>query len=578
MNDHNYGKRVPITIGTLHIDMIIDQAMKEELDKISIAWGQGQLFRQIQACQVQIENQDALQKVQGTVKLTRKVKLKPFQSLKLSCKGNNPLNSKRVNVIVEPQEDVGIEDNYAVPAYSFLKSNSRRVYVGLRNMSCQSVTLRKGTVIARLSPGNAIPSMLAPRFEEIKLASCQLELPPQKGSETNQLQLEKSLTRVSKPKNDMYNQERIDKLFSKLDLSGCDSWLEKQNQMVRECIIKHNRVFAVDDLELGKTDLVKHEIKLDNYVPFKEWYRRIPPHQYEEVRKHLNEMLEIGAIRKSNSLWASAVELVRKKDGSLRFCIDLRKLNARTVKDAYSLPRIEDSLDNLNGSCIFTSIDLKAGYWQVEMDPQSIPLTAFTVGLLGFYECVKMPFGLTNALATFQRLMETCLGDLHLNWCIIYLDDVVIFSKSPEEHIERLDAVLTKIEDAGLKLKPSKCEFFKHRIAYLGHIVSDKGIETDPKKIEAILKWPVPKTVHDVRSFLGFTNYYRKFIYKYAQKAKPLNELISGDNAKKKHSKVDWTDECQTAFDLLKETCTNTPILAYADYKKPFRLNRDASE
>ena len=129
-----------------------------------------------------------------------------------------------------------------------------------------------------------------------------------------------------------------------------------------------------------------------------------------------------------------------------------------------------------------------------------------------------------------------------------------------------------------MKLKPSKCEFFKRRIAYLGHIVSDKGIETDPKKIEAIINWPVPKTVHDVRSFLGFTNYYQKFIYKYAQKAKPLNKLISGENAKKKHSKVDWTDECQTAFKLLKETCTNTPVLAYANYKKPFHLNTDASE
>ena len=289
-------------------------------------------------------------------------------------------------------------------------------------------------------------------------------------------------------------------------------------------------------------------------------------------------MLEIGAIQKSNSPLASAVVLVRKKDGYLRFCIDLRRLNARTVKDAYSLPRIEDSLDSLNSSCIFTSIDLKAGYWQVEMDPKSIPLTAFTVGHLGFYECVKMPFRLTNAPAMFQRLMEICLGDLHLNWCIIYLDDVVIFSRTPEEHLNQLDAVFTKIGEAGLKLKPSKCEFFKQRIAYLGHIVSDKGIETDPKKIEAIVNWPVPKTVHDVRSFLGFTNYYRKFIYKYAQKAKPLNKLISGENVKKKHSKVDWTDECQTAFELLKETCTNAPLLAYANYKKPFRLNMDASE
>ena len=250
-------------------------------------------------------------------------------------------------------------------------------------------------------------------------------------------------------------------MFSKLHLSGCDNWTEEQQRKVRECIIKHNHIFAVDDLELGKTDLVKHVIKLDNYVPFRDWYQQIPPHQYGEVRKHLNEMLEIGAIRKSNSPWASAVVLVRKKGGSLRFCIDLRKLNARTVKDAYSLPRIEDSLDSLNGSCIFTSIDLKAGYWQVEMDPESIPLTAFTVGPLGFYECVKMPFGLTNAPAMFQRLMETCLGDLHLNWCIIYLDDVVIFSRMPEEHLELLDAVFTKIREAGLKLKPSKCEFLK---------------------------------------------------------------------------------------------------------------------
>ena len=154
---------------------------------------------------------------------------------------------------------------------------------------------------------------------------------------------------------------------------------------VIEC---YHHIFAVEDLELGHTNLVKHEIKLTNYAPFKEQYRRIPPHQYEEVRKHLDEMLRMGASRRSNSPWVSAVVLVCKKDGALRFCMDLRKLNKRTVKDAYSLPRIEDSLDVLNGSCIFTSIDLKSGYWQVELDEKSIPLTAFTVGPLGFYECV----------------------------------------------------------------------------------------------------------------------------------------------------------------------------------------------
>ena len=288
-------------------------------------------------------------------------------------------------------------------------------------------------------------------------------------------------------------------------------------------------------------------------------------------------MLDIGAIRRSNSPWASPVVLVRKKDGSLRFCIDLRKLNARTVKDAYSLPCIEDALDSLNGACIFTSLDLKSGYWQVELDENSIPLTAFTVGPLGFYECVRMPFGLTNAPATFQRLMESCLGELHLDWCIIYLDDIIIFSKTPDEHIARLEGVFEKLAKAGLKLKPSKCEFFRSSLKYLGHIVSKDGIATDPRKIEAINKWPQPITVTDVHSFTGFTNYYRKFIKGYAKIARPLHELTSGDNAKRKHQRVDWNIRCNDSFEALKSICSDCPVLAYADYTKPFVLHTDAS-
>ena len=169
-------------------------------------------------------------------------------------------------------------------------------------------------------------------------------------------------------------------------------------------------------------------------------------------------------------------------------------MNARTIKDAYSPPCINETLDCLGGAIIFTSLDLKSGHWQVEMDEESKPLTTFTVGPLGFYECKRMPFGLTNAPATFQHLMENILGKLHLNWCIIYLDDIVVFSKTPEEHLERLRGVFDKLVEAGLKLKPSKCEFFKSKITYLGHIVSAAGIETDPKKIEAVKNWMTPKT------------------------------------------------------------------------------------
>ena len=220
-------------------------------------------------------------------------------------------------------------------------------------------------------------------------------------------------------------------------------------------------IFSKNDLNLGKTDKVQYTIKVTDPVPFKERYRRILPSQYEAVRKHLQEILDLGAIRLSDSPWCSAVVLMKKKNGELRFCIDLRKLNARTVKDAYSLPRIDVTLDKLKGSCVFSSLHLKSGYWQVEINEESKQYTAFTLGPLGLFECNRMPFGATNAPATFQRLSKSCLGDLNLNWCIIYLDDVVVYDPTVKEHLVRLEAVFQKLKDAGLKVKPSKCNLFK---------------------------------------------------------------------------------------------------------------------
>ena len=211
------------------------------------------------------------------------------------------------------------------------------------------------------------------------------------------------------------------------------------------------------------------------------------------MRAHIQEMLDISAIHQLHSPWASAVVLVWKKDGGLRFCIDFRKLNNWTVKDAYSLPQIDKTLDSLQGSQWFSSLDLKSGYWQVKMDEESKPLIAFTVGPLGSYECKRIPFGLTNAPATFQRLMETCPGDLNLHWCIIYLDDIVIFSTDLASHLERLKAVFWKLEEAEPKLKPSKCELFQRQLAYLRHVISAKGVATDEGKIEAIRNCPHPQ-------------------------------------------------------------------------------------
>ena len=219
---------------------------------------------------------------------------------------------------------------------------------------------------------------------------------------------------------------------------------------------------------------------------------------YNHVRDHIQEMLDIGAIHKSHSLWVSAVILVQKKDSSLRFCINLRKLNNQTVKDTYSLAQIDKNIDSLQGSQWFSSLDLKSGYWQVKMDEESKPLMAFMVGPLGFYECERMPFRLTNATATFQRLMETYLGDLNLHWCIFYLDDIVIFSKDPASHLKRFKAVFWKLEEAGLKFKPSKCELFWWQLTYLGHVISAQGIATDEGKIKAIKNSSTPTNITEV--------------------------------------------------------------------------------
>ena len=246
---------------------------------------------------------------------------------------------------------------------------------------------------------------------------------------------------------------------------------------------------------------------MEDEGPFKGPYRKIPPALVKEVREHLKEMLEIGVIRESTSPFSSNVMIVRKKDGTIPFCIDYRKLNQRTTKDAYPIPRIDDTLHSFAGSTFFSTLDLKSGYWQVELRECDKPKTAFQVGSLGFFECNRIPFGLCSAPAPFQRLMERCMGALNLCECLIYLDDIIIFSSTFQEHLDRLQAVFKNLEQHNLKLNPSKCNFFKERVLYLGHVVSADRIQTDPSKIEAVNNWPIPKSTKDVRKFLGFTGY-----------------------------------------------------------------------
>ena len=261
------------------------------------------------------------------------------------------------------------------------------------------------------------------------------------------------------------------------------------------------------------------------------------------------------------------------------------------MKDAYAIPRVEDSLHLLAGAKYFSKLDLRSGYWQVEIKEEDKQKTAFQVGTLGFYEFNRMPFGLCNAPATFQRLIERCMGDMNLRDCLIYLDDVIIFSSTFEEHLDRLEAVFTRLQQHNLKLKASKCEFMKSKVTYLGHVVSQDGIQTDPDKTEAVRTWPVPKSVKDVRAFLGFTGYYRRFIQNFARIARPMNDLLigQGNNTKGKRPRAKtsdtktkktpfiWLNKQQEAFKTLKDKLLHPPVLAYADYSLPFKLHTDAS-
>ena len=299
----------------------------------------------------------------------------------------------------------------------------------------------------------------------------------------------------------------------------------RSGELLSSLLDKWKEVFSLHDMDFGHTNAVTHDINLNDETPVKLRHRRLPPSMYEEVRDNIQEMLHAGHIRPSNSPWSFPVVLVRKKDNSLRFCVDYRILNSRTIRDAFPLPRIEETIDALSGARYFSSLDLRSGYWQVELKEEHKERTAFTAGPLGFYEFNSMPFGLTNAPTTFQKLMHRCLGDLHDD-CLVYLDDIVVFSSSISEHIEKLEKVFQRLQQYNLKLKPSKCHFLKSELLYLGHVVSSRGVHTDPDKLTAVRTWPTPTNIKEVQQFIGFVGFYRRFIQNFAKISEPLHKLL----------------------------------------------------
>ncbi|UYV78077.1 hypothetical protein LAZ67_16000034, partial [Cordylochernes scorpioides] len=349
-----------------------------------------------------------------------------------------------------------------------------------------------------------------------------------------------------------------------------DDLSEEQQSQILSILKRYEKIFDKNNEPVKQTSVTKHKIETGNHQPIKHRPYRVSPTERQAIQTEVDKMLDAGIIRHSESPWSSPVILVKKKDGNWRFCVDYRRLNKVTKKDVYPLPRIDDTLDSLKGAKFYSSMDLRSGYWQIEVDEADREKTAF-ITPDGLYEFLVMPFGLCNAPATFERMMDKILKGLKWTMALCYLDDIVVYSKSFNEHLHRLEIILQCLDEAELRLNPKKCLFGTKRIRVFGHLVDSKGIYPDPEKIEAIAKFPTPKSITDVRSFIGLCSYYRRFIENFAEKSAPLHEVLKKDN------KFTWNSDQQDAFDSLKKALMSEPVLAYFEEQLPTELHTDAS-
>ena len=363
----------------------------------------------------------------------------------------------------------------------------------------------------------------------------------------------------------------LPKALQELLERSTDNLTDSETERLQELLFNYQHVFSISDGDLGTTHMVQHRIDTGNALPIRIQPRRTSPWKHDEIERQVTNLLQQGKVKESSSPWSFPVVLATKKDGSQRLCVDYRQLNAVTIKDAFPLPRVDDSLAALSGSRWFSTLDLASGYWQVAMDAGTQEKAAFVTSS-GLYEWTVMPFGLCNAPSTFARLMELVLKGLHWKICLIYLDDVIVMGRTFEEELERLKEVFERLARAGLKLKPKKCFLFQKRVSYLGHVVTEEGIAADPEKVEQVRTWPTPENSTEVKSFLGLASCYRRFIPDFSTIAKPLYKLTEAK------AEFAWTEQCQLAFDSLRGSLTSGRVLAYRAREGEFVLDTDASD
>ncbi|KAJ0445511.1 putative nucleotidyltransferase, Ribonuclease H [Helianthus annuus] len=297
---------------------------------------------------------------------------------------------------------------------------------------------------------------------------------------------------------------------------------------------------------------------------------RLAPTEMKELRTQLDDLLAKGFVRPSSSPWGAPILFVKKKDGSMRLCIDYRELNKVTIKNRYPLPRIDDLFDQLQGASYFSKIDLRSGYHQLKVKDEDVHKTAFRTRY-GHFEFLVMPFGLTNAPAAFMDLMNRVCKPYLDKFVIVFIDDILIYSKSQADHEKHLRCILKLLHQEKLYAKFSKCEFWLREVQFLGHVVSERGIQVDPAKVEAVMNWQEPKTPTEIRSFLGLAGYYRHFIENFSRIVAPLTSLT------RKNIKFNWGPKQQEAFDILKQKLSNAPVLTLPEGMEEFVVYCDAS-
>jgi hypothetical protein len=472
----------------------------------------------------------------------------------------NNHNLTKKFMILEPKEN--FEEKYCLKMAAILVDTEQPKFVRILNPQDTPVRIFQGTKVATAQVAEKVLDIALEEEEENMLSNTYVRsigdvIPAQLNNDT----------KLSANGNEELP-ENLQDLYER-SIKGLTA---EESSIVKKLLNQHAAAFQKNSEDLGqlKPEFGEHVIPTGDAIPIKQAPRRTPLAFKGAEEEEIAKMLRMDVIRPSTSPWASPVVLVRKKDGSIRYCIDYTKLNRVVSTISYPLPRIDDCIDSLNGAISFSSMDLACGYWQIPVKESDKHKTAFTTKS-GLFEFNKMPFGITNAPSSFERCMEMVLRNCQWKTCLVYLDDIIVFGKSFEEHVQRLGQVLDRLIHAGLKLKPSKCHFFKEQLVFLGHMITKNGVTTDPTKIEALSKWPRPKSLKDVRSFLGFCSYYRRYVQNFADISEPLASLT------RKENKFEWTSKTESSFQALKEALISAPMLAYPKDEGIFILDTDGS-